>query len=274
MNSKISTKVQQAIEEDLQHGDVTAELIPLENTLTFQLLSREKCILCGTEWFNESFIQIDPSCKIDWQASDGDKISADSIICTIIGNARSLLTAERTALNFLQTLSGTATITYSFNQLIKHTRCKLLDTRKTIPLLRQEQKYAVSCGGGVNHRIGLFDAYLIKENHIAASESITLAVQTARQMHPELLLEVEVENLVQLNEAIEAKVDRVLLDNFTTEQLKEAVEMNKDHVELEASGDITQNNIAKIAETGVNFISIGALTKHVRAIDFSLRYSE
>lgn len=271
-SNKLMLQVQHALTEDVGKKDVTASLIPTQNTLSFQLICREECTLCGTDWFDESFKQCDPDCTISWSAKDGDLISANSVICHISGNAQKLLTAERTALNFLQTLSGTATATQSYVKLIKHTQCQLLDTRKTIPLLRDAQKYAVTCGGGTNHRHGLYDAFLIKENHIASSNSISEAVSHARDSHPELLLEVEVETFEQLDEAINASVDRVLLDNFSIEELKKAVEMNNHRIQLEASGDITKNTIAKVAETGVDFISTGAITKHLRAVDFSLRF--
>lgn len=266
--------VKNSIYEDLGTGDLTASLIPSNKNLVFQLLTREQCILCGTEWFNESFKQLDPNCSIEWQAKDSDLIDGNSIICTIKGKAQKLLTAERTALNFLQTLSGTATVTHEYAQLIQHTNCRLLDTRKTIPLLRDAQKYAVSCGGGINHRMGLYDAFLIKENHIAASNSITDAVTKARAINPDVLLEVEVETLVQLEEVINAKADRVLLDNFSLKQLQQAVKRAKGLIQLEASGNITKDNIVEVAQTGVDFISIGAITKHLKAIDFSLRFAE
>ncbi len=269
----VKHQVKQALAEDMQQGDVTAALIPRENSLTFQLLSRDHCVLCGSEWFDQSFLQLDADCDIQWLAKDSDMISANSTICTIQGNAQKLLSAERSALNFLQTLSGTATVTNEYVQLIKHTNCQLLDTRKTIPLLRDAQKYAVSCGGGKNHRFGLYDAFLIKENHIAASESITLAVKTARVMHPNLLLEVEVETLQQLDEVIHAGADRALLDNFKFEALREAVVINKQKIQLEASGNITKDTIASVAETGVDFVSTGAITKHLQAVDFSLRFA-
>ncbi len=277
MNSEFTNKlirqVKQALSEDIAHEDVTANLIPEKKQLKFQLLSREPCILCGTHWFNESFLQLDKNCKIEWQVSDKENILPDKNICSIEGNARSLLSAERTALNFLQTLSATATVTSKYVERIKHTPCQLLDTRKTIPLLRDAQKYAVICGGGANHRFGLYDAFLIKENHIAASNSIKDAVQRARALHPHLFLEVEVENLEQLEEVIFAGADRALLDNFTINTLKEAVTLNKQRIQLEASGNITQDSIALVAETGVDFISTGAITKHIKAIDFSLRFA-
>lgn len=272
MNISLKNTVLTALQEDIQGLDITAELIPADQTMQMNLLCREDCILCGVDWFNESFYCLNPHISIDWSSCDSDSIKKDSVICQIEGNARNLLTAERTALNFLQTLSGTATVTRQYADLIQHTHCKILDTRKTIPGLRIAQKYAVKCGGGVNHRMGLYDAYLLKENHIAASKNITSAVTLARQLDPGTFLEVEVETLEQLEECMTAKVDRVLLDNFDIEQLKSAVAINQHATELEASGNIDQGNIVAVAETGVDFISIGAITKHVRAIDFSLRY--
>ena len=268
----IKEDVSRALAEDIGTGDVSARLISNETELTTRLLLREDAVLCGSAWFDEVFRQCDSSIKIAWLNKDGDFVEAETCICEISGSAPALLSAERSALNFLQTLSGTATTTHHYAKLIEHTKCRILDTRKTIPNLRLAQKYAVKCGGGLNHRIGLFDAYLIKENHIAASGSITTAAKRARESHPELLLEVEVESLEQLKEAISANVDRVLLDNFTLEDTKKAVVLNNKRIQLESSGNITDESLIKIAECGVDFISIGALTKHLRAIDFSLRY--
>lgn len=264
--------VSRALAEDLGSGDVSAQLIDADQKLQTRLLVREDAVLCGAEWFVETFRQCDDSIQIQWLAKDGDRVSADNVLCQISGPARPLLTAERTALNFLQTLSGTATITAHYADLIKHTRCRVLDTRKTIPQLRFAQKYAVTCGGGLNHRIGLFDAYLIKENHLAACGSIAAAVSRGRALKPDLLLEVEVESLDELQQAIDAGVDRALLDNFSIEKTRQAVELNNQRIQLEASGNITDQSLISIAETGVDFISIGALTKHLRAIDFSLRF--
>ncbi len=268
----IEEDVKRALAEDLGDGDVSALLIDANRQLATRLLVREDAILCGVDWFTESFRQCDNSLRVEWLAKDGDLVSADTVICQISGPARPLLTAERTALNFLQTLSGTATVTKHYADLIKHTRCRVLDTRKTIPQLRFSQKYAVSCGGGSNHRIGLYDAYLIKENHLAACGDIATAVALGRQLNPDLLLEVEVESIDQLQQAIDARVDRALLDNFSTEATQQAVNLNNHRVQLEASGNITDQSLIEIAELGVDFISIGALTKHLRAIDFSLRF--
>ena len=268
----IQQDIKLALAEDVGSGDISAMLIDESEQLNMQLLVREDAVLCGTAWFEEAFKQCDQSIQIDWAAGDGDRVVVDSVLCKISGPARAMLTAERTALNFLQTLSGTATTTSNYVDRIRHTSCRILDTRKTIPHLRRAQKYAVQCGGGMNHRIGLFDAYLIKENHLAASGSIKAAVQRGRELKPECLLEVEVENLDQLQQAIEVKVDRALLDNFTIAQMKQAVVINEGRIQLEASGNITDENLLQIAETGVDFVSIGALTKNLRAIDFSVRF--
>jgi nicotinate-nucleotide pyrophosphorylase (carboxylating) len=261
-----------ALDEDVGSGDISAELIDAEVWLETELLVREEAVLCGCQWFDEVFRQCDEKITTRWHAGDGERITANSVVCEVSGPARGLLTAERSALNFLQTLSGTATLTRTYSDQIKHTRCRILDTRKTIPQLRVAQKYAVLCGGGSNHRIGLFDAFLIKENHLAASGGIANAVARAREMHPDKFLEVEVENLEQLRQAIDAGVERALLDNFSLADMKRAVELNHQRIELEASGNIEEANLLQIAASGVDFISIGALTKNLRAIDFSLRY--
>ena len=268
----LKADVKRVLAEDLGDGDVSAKLIDADQQLQTRLLVREDATLCGVDWFNEVFHQCDASIQTSWLAADGDQVKADSVICEVSGPARALLSGERSALNFLQTLSGTATATRRYANLIKHTNCHILDTRKTIPHLRLAQKYAVTCGGGLNHRIGLFDAYLIKENHLAACGGINAAVARARQLRPELLLEVEVESIDQLQQAIGAKVDRALLDNFSIEETRQAVALNKQRIQLEASGNITDQSLIAIAETGVDFISIGALTKHLKAIDFSLRF--
>ncbi len=262
-----------ALDEDVGSGDISAGLIDTETRLQTKLLVREDAVLCGCQWFDEVFRQCDDSTSTRWHAGDGDRIKANSVVCEVSGPARGLLTAERSALNFLQTLSGTATLTQIYTDKIRHTRCKILDTRKTIPQLRVAQKYAVLCGGGSNHRIGLFDAFLIKENHLAACGGIPDAVARAREMHPHKFLEVEVEDLQQLQQAIDAGVDRVLLDNFSLAALQQAVELTAGRTELEASGNIDQHQLEEVALTGVDFISIGALTKNLRAIDFSLRYN-
>ena len=261
-----------ALDEDVGSGDISADLIDAGVWLETELLVREEAVLCGCQWFDEVFRQCDEKITTRWHAGDGERITANSVVCEVSGPARGLLTAERSALNFLQTLSGTATLTQTYSDRIKHTRCRILDTRKTIPQLRVAQKYAVLCGGGSNHRIGLFDAFLIKENHLAASGGIANAVARAREMHPDKFLEVEVENLEQLQQAIDAEVERAMLDNFSLTDMKRAVELNHQRIELEASGNIEEDNLLQIADSGVDFISIGALTKNLRAIDFSLRY--
>ena len=261
-----------ALDEDVGSGDISAALIDADSRLETELLVREDAILCGADWFDEVFRQCDPDIEIRWHARDGDAVAADTVVCEISGLARGLLTAERSAINFLQTLSGTATTTRHYAERIAPTRCKILDTRKTIPQLRIAQKYAVVCGGGQNHRVGLFDAYLIKENHLAACGDIAQTVARARQAHPQRFVEVEVESIEQLQQAIVAGVDRALLDNFDLADMQRAVELNQRRIELEASGNIELDQLVDVAETGVDFISIGALTKHLRAIDFSLRY--
>jgi nicotinate-nucleotide pyrophosphorylase (carboxylating) len=273
MEKLICEQVAAALAEDVGSGDISAALIDAGTRLDTELLLREDAVLCGRDWFDEVFRQCDPSIKIKWHASDGDAVAANTVVSEVSGPARAVLTAERSAINFLQTLSGTATVTRHYSNQIGHTQCRILDTRKTIPQLRLAQKYAVQCGGGTNHRIGLFDAFLIKENHLAACGGIGNAVTRARQMHPDKFLEVEVENLEQLQQAIDNAVERALLDNFTLTQMEQAVELADHRIELEASGNVNQGNLVEIAATGVDFISIGALTKHLRAIDFSLRYS-
>ncbi len=272
LNQSITQSVRQSLHEDIGEGDITADLIANDTQLEVRLICREKAILCGTEWFNSAFLQIDPDIDLRWSVKDGDAVEGGQILCDLQGHARSLLTAERTALNFLQTLSATATQAHYYQNLISHTKCQILDTRKTLPGLRLGQKYAVRCGGGLNHRMGLYDAFLLKENHLASCSGMAAAVKKARRIKPDALLEIEVETLTQLQQAIATKVDRILLDNFTIAQLKEAVKINNGRVELDASGNITDQNIIEIAQTGVDFISIGALTKHIRAIDFSLRH--
>jgi len=268
----IETSVRQALEEDIGTGDVTGSLIPTTATSYATVITREDAIICGTAWFDEVFKQLDNRIQINWQVKDGDYVKAGQLLCELNGSTRSLLSGERAALNFLQTLSATASLAYQYVHTIRATKTKVLDTRKTIPGLRLAQKYAVSCGGGVNHRIGLYDAILIKENHIIAAGSIQQAVESARQQHPELSIEVEVENLDELQQAINAKVERVLLDNFSVPQLTQAVELNNQQLELEASGNVTLDNILSIAETGVDYISSGAITKDIKAVDLSMRF--
>lgn len=269
----IQQQVQLALAEDIGSGDVTAELIPDDQQVEAQVISRERAILCGRQWFDEVFQQLDESISINWNASDGDKLKPNQVICKLQGPARAILSGERAALNFLQTLSGTATSANEYVTAIKGTTCRILDTRKTIPNLRLAQKYAVSCGGAMNHRVGLYDAVLIKENHITAAGSISNAVNQAKVLSADLLLEVEVETLEQLQEAIDAGVQRVLLDNMNCSTLKQAVAMTQGRLELEASGGITLKNIREVAETGVDYISVGSITKHLRAIDLSMIFT-
>lgn len=270
--SKLQNLVCLAIAEDLGSGDITAALIPENTYARAQIISRMDAIFCGKQWATEVFKQIDPCIKLNWLVSDGDQIKTDQCLVLLEGQARSILTAERTALNFIQTLSGTATKTRQLVNIVAHTKVKLLDTRKTIPGLREAQKYAVTAGGGHNHRIGLFDAYLIKENHISACGSISAAVSAARMNNPEKSVEVEVQSLAELELALATSVDVIMLDNFSLELMLEAVAITKGKCKLEASGNIDHDSLVKMAETGVDFISIGALTKHCFAVDLSLLF--
>ncbi len=270
--SIIEENVFNALKEDIGEGDITAELIPRDNISLATVISRENCIFCGLDWFEETFRQLDTEILIDWCVDDGDEVKADQIICTISGSSQNIVSGERTALNFIQTLSATATLSQSYANEVANTETKVLDTRKTIPGLRMAQKYAVTCGGCINHRIGLFDAFLIKENHINACDGIENAVEEARFHNPDLKIEVEVENMDELQQAIDAGADRVLLDNFNITNLRRAVDTCKGKVVTEASGNITINNIKDVAKTGVDFISTGALTKDIKAIDLSMRF--
>lgn len=270
-HDSIESDIRRALGEDIGRGDVTAALIPGTTRAQARVISRQHAVLCGRAWFDEAFAQVDSAVTIAWNAEDGEAITPDQEICQLQGPARSLLTGERTGLNFLQMLSGVATTTRRHVQAIAHTPTRVLDTRKTLPGLRLAQKYAVLAGGGMNHRIGLFDAFLIKENHIAAAGSIAAAVAEAREQSDRLMIEVEVESLDQLGEAIEAGADRVMLDNFELTGMREAVLLNAGRVELEASGGVEIEDLVSIAETGVDYISVGALTKHLQAVDFSMR---
>ncbi len=268
----IASTVRRALNEDLGTGDLTAKLLPEESVSEAVVVSREAATLCGAPWFNEVFRQLDDGIDITWQCRDGDPIRPGQTVCILSGPTRTLLSGERTALNFLQLLSGTATITREHASVLEHTATRLLDTRKTLPGLRSAQKYAVVCGGGTNHRMGLYDAILIKENHIRASGSVTAAVEQAKatQRH----IEIEVENEAELEEALEAGADTVLLDNFTLDQIRRAVQLNNGRARLEVSGSVEKNKLATLAATGVDFISVGALTKNLRSIDFSMLLSE
>lgn len=270
--TEIAESVKLALAEDVGSGDVTADLIAAATISRATVITREDAILCGTAWFNEVFRQVNPSIQITWHYQEGDQVKANTVLCDIKGNARGMLTAERSALNFLQTLSGTATATRRYVELIAHTSCRILDTRKTLPGLRNAQKYAVCCGGGVNHRIGLYDRVLIKENHIMAASSITAAVAQARRLHPKIKVEVETEGLKELAEATAANADIIMLDDYPMEMLREAVKITAGRIPLEASGGVNLDTVKAIAETGVDFISVGSITKHVRAVDLSMRF--
>ena len=273
---EIRRGVSHALAEDLgylplQQGDITASLIPTSQQATATIITREDCVVCGVAWVDEVFQQLSEQVVIQWHVKDGDVVSSNTVLCEISGPARMLLTGERTALNFLQTLSGTATTTAQYVALLGDSKTKLLDTRKTLPGLRLAQKYAVSCGGGKNHRIGLYDAFLIKENHIAAAGSINAAVATARQNFPGKPVEVEVEDLTELQQALQAGADIIMLDNFYIADIQQAVAMNQGQAKLEVSGNITSEALKALSSTGVDYISSGALTKNVKAIDLSMR---
>ncbi len=268
----IAATVARALQEDVGSGDISAQLIPAQAQGTAHIYCREPAVLCGTAWADEVLRQVDASVQVQWHASDGDLLEKDQKIASYRGKARSLLTAERCMLNFLQTLCGTATLSSRYAARVAHTSVRLLDTRKTIPGLRQAQKYAVATGGCFNHRMGLYDAFLIKENHISACGSIGAAVSTARQLHPHKPVEVEVEDLLQLQEALQAGADIIMLDNFSLEDLRQGVAINAGRAQLEASGGINSDTLVAVAETGVDCISIGALTKDCKATDLSMLF--
>jgi nicotinate-nucleotide pyrophosphorylase (carboxylating) len=267
----IERAVRDALAEDVGGGDITASLIPRDRIAPARIISREAGVICGRAWVDEVFRQLDPLVEVAWHVTDGEPVIPGRLLVELSGPARSLLTGERTALNFLQLLSGTATRCRHFADLVAGSDAKLLDTRKTLPGLRTAQKYAVRCGGCHNHRIGLFDAFLIKENHIEACGGIAAAVNAARTGSPGKPVEVEVENLDELDEALAAGADRIMVDNFSLDDMREAVARSRGKAELEASGGITQDTLPKVAATGVDFISIGALTKDVTALDLSMR---
>ncbi|HCM0973561.1 carboxylating nicotinate-nucleotide diphosphorylase [Vibrio parahaemolyticus] len=274
---EITRSVADTLKEDLggtldASQDITASLIPADAMNTATIITREHGVFCGQAWADEVFKQLGGKVTIEWLVKDGDKVEPNQTLCTLTGPARDLLTGERNAMNFIQTLSGCATTTAEYAAKIAHTDCRLLDTRKTIPGLRSALKYAVACGGGFNHRIGVFDAYLIKENHIIACGGITQAITTAKELNPGKPVEVETESLAELQEAIDAGADIIMLDNFTKEMMREAVEINAGRAALENSGNITLDTIAEYAETGVDYISVGALTKHLKAMDLSMRF--
>ena len=262
-----------ALAEDVGSGDLTAALIPESAQAEATVISREHAVLCGAAWFDAVFQQLDPRISRAWQAADGDRIVPDQVLCTLRGPARPLLTGERTALNFLQLLSGVASLAQRFADAVAGSGATILDTRKTLPGLRLAQKYAVRCGGCQNHRIGLFDAVLIKENHIMAAGSISQAIAAARRLHPGVTVEIEVENLAELHEALVARPDIVMLDNFDIASMVEAVKIVDHQLKLEASGNVNFDTVRQIAATGVDYISIGGLTKDVRAVDLSMRFT-
>ena len=279
--ANIVASVELALAEDIGSGDITAQLIPADKQSSATIITREDAVVCGIAWVNEVFHQLDPSLKVSWAVSDGDAISVDQTLCTLQGNARTLLTGERAALNFLQTLSGTATTSRHYAALMANTvvggqKIRVLDTRKTLPGLRLAQKYAVKVGGCDNHRIGLYDAFLIKENHIAACGGIAKAVAQARIIAPQKPVEVEVENLDEYQQALSAGADRVMLDNFSHEDIQQARQISQAQdqssaVELEVSGNIAADNIEQYQDLDIDFVSTGALTKHCQAVDFSMR---
>lgn len=270
--------VMRALEEDLNglsgDLDITAQLIPPEQQAHGRIITREPAVICGVDWVNEVFLQLGNEVSLQWHVADGDRVEPNQLLCELRGPARAVLTGERTALNFLQTLSGVATLTASYVKHLEGSHTKLLDTRKTIPGLRTALKYAVVCGGGSNHRVGLYDAYLIKENHIMACGSIAAAVSEARRLHADKTVEVEVENLEEYQAALAAGADIIMLDNFSYEDIRTAVKSRSKNVRLEVSGNVTIEHLQELVSTGIDYISSGALTKHVQAIDLSLRISD
>ena len=270
----LAAQVDAALREDVGSGDVTASLVPEAQRVRGTVMTREAAVLCGRAWAEETFRRLDPRVQLSWHADDGERIAAQQVVFDIAGPARAVLTGERTALNFLQLLSATATVTRRFVEAVAGTRCRILDTRKTLPGLRSAQKYAVRCGGGDNHRMGLYDQVLIKENHIAAAGSLTGAIQASRRSAPGLKVEVEVESLAELEEALNAAPDIIMLDDFSLADMRTAVSRRQAlgaAVKLEASGSVSLEAVRDIAATGVDYISIGALTKHVQAVDLSMR---
>lgn len=268
---QVQKAVQASLEEDIGSGDITAALLPGDQMILAQIFCNDQAVICGIPWVNEVYRQIDVDVRLNWQVAEGDTVIPGQCLLKLQGLAQSILTGERSALNWLQTLSATATKVAEYLAELTGTQAKLLDTRKTIPGLRYAQKYAVSIAGGMNHRFGLFDAFLIKENHILSCGSIAAAIARARKLYPQQFLEIEVENLVELEQALHAKPDRILLDNFSLEDMIRAVHINNKRVPLEASGNINQATIHQIAQTGIDYISVGSITKHIRAIDLSLR---
>lgn len=271
LHTSIEEDVRRALAEDVGSGDITAALIPAERQAQARIITREPAVLCGVAWANEVLRQVDPEIHVDWHAADGDQLQANQTLCMLRGSARRLLTAERSILNFLQTLSATATRSRHFANLVEGTDVRLLDTRKTLPGLRLAQKYAVTCGGCDNHRIGLYDAFLIKENHIATCGGIAQTITAARALAPGKPVEVEVESLDELRQALEAGADIIMLDELSLEDMRTAVKLTAGRAKLEASGGINETTLRSVAETGVDYISIGSLTKDIKAVDLSMR---
>ncbi len=263
-----------ALDQPDASADITAQLIPADRISTARVITREAGVFCGQPWVDEVFAQLGGEVKVEWKVQDGERLAPNQELFRLHGPARVLLTGERNALNFVQTLSGVATLTARYVAELEGTDCRLLDTRKTLPGLRSAQKYAVTCGGGKNHRIGLFDAYLIKENHILACGGIPEAISEARRLNPDKPVEVEVESLAELEQALAARADIVMLDNFDIPMMQDAVRLNQGRAKLEVSGNVTLDTLAGYAATGIDFISVGALTKHVRALDLSMRFVE
>ncbi len=268
----ICEDVTRALHEDIGEGDLTAALIPEHQQCVASVISREAATISGRAWFDEVFRQLDPRIEVNWHVADGDQVKAEQQLCTLQGPARTILSGERCGLNFLQTLSATATLTQRYAAAVADTGCKILDTRKTLPGLRLAQKYAVTCGGGHNHRIGLYDMVLIKENHIMAAGSIGVAVAQARKLFPKVKVEVEVETLEELGQAIKSSADIIMLDNMDNATMKKAVSITDKRCQLEASGGVNLETISAIAQTGVDFISVGLLTKDIKAVDLSMRF--
>lgn len=263
-----------ALDEDVGSGDLTASLLPPMQTMEATVICREPAVICGRPWFDAVYRLLDSDVHITWHLADGESVSTDQVVCTVTGPARAVVTGERTALNFLQTLSGTATAARPYYEAVSGTGASILDTRKTLPGLRVAQKYATTCGGCRNHRQGLFDAILIKENHIHAAGSITAAVRTARKLHPDVSVEVETENLDEFREALAAGADCIMLDDYRLEDMRTARRIGGPGAVLEVSGNVTLKNVRAIAGTGVNYISVGAITKHLRAVDLSMRFRQ
>ncbi len=270
----LDVTIRHALEEDIGESDLTASIVPAELQASARVIVRESAVLCGMRWFNAVYAALDPEVIVHWYFRDGDRVTAGDVVCEITGAARSILTGERTALNFLQSLSGTATIAAHYVAQLAGTQTRLLDTRKTLPGLRRAQKYAVKCGGGHNHRAGLYDGVLVKENHLAAAGGITAAVSSLRRAGITVPVEVEVECCTQIEEAITAGADMLLLDNFTFPQMREAVQITAGRIPLEASGGFHDGDLQAIGATGVDYVSVGSLTKHLRAIDFSMRITQ